>query len=71
MAKGQEGQLKGKGKIAIATVKGDLHDIGKNLVKLMFEVAGWTVHDLGKDVPLDKFVEEQLRTDSDIVGISA
>jgi methanogenic corrinoid protein MtbC1 len=34
-------------------------------------VAGWTVHDLGKDVPLDKFVEEQIRTDSDIVGISA
>jgi methylmalonyl-CoA mutase cobalamin-binding domain/chain len=37
----------------------------------MFEVAGWTVHDLGKDVPLDKFVEEQIRTDSDVVGISA
>jgi methylmalonyl-CoA mutase cobalamin-binding domain/chain len=34
-------------------------------------VAGWTVYDLGKDVPLDKFVEEQIRTDSDIVGLSA
>jgi len=52
-------------------VEGDVHDIGKNLVKMMFEVAGWNVYDLGKDVPLDKFVEEQIRTDSDIVGISA
>ncbi len=60
-----------KGSIVLGVVEGDVHDIGKNLVKLMFEVAGWTVHDLGKDVPLDKFVEEQLRTDSDIVGISA
>jgi dimethylamine corrinoid protein len=60
-----------KGSIVLGVVEGDVHDIGKNLVKLMFEVAGWTVHDLGKDVPLDKFVEEQIRTDSDIVGISA
>jgi methanogenic corrinoid protein MtbC1 len=37
----------------------------------MFEVAGWTVHDLGKDVHLDKFVEEQVRTESNVVGISA
>jgi dimethylamine corrinoid protein len=60
-----------KGSIVLGVVEGDVHDIGKNLVKLMFEVAGWTVYDLGKDVPLDKFVEEQIRTDSDIVGISA
>jgi len=60
-----------KGSIVLGVVEGDVHDIGKNLVKLMFEVAGWTVHDLGKDVPLDKFVEEQIRTDSNIVGISA
>jgi dimethylamine corrinoid protein len=60
-----------KGSIVLGVVEGDVHDIGKNLVKLMFEVAGWTVHDLGKDVPLDKFVEEQMKTDSDIVGISA
>jgi methylmalonyl-CoA mutase cobalamin-binding domain/chain len=52
-------------------VEGDVHDIGKNLIKMMFDVAGWTVHDLGKDVPLDKFVEEQIRTDSEIVGLSA
>ena len=38
---------------------------------MMFEVAGFTVHDLGRDVPLEKFVEEQMRTDSDIVALSA
>jgi methanogenic corrinoid protein MtbC1 len=48
-----------------------VHDIGKNLIKMMFDVAGWEVHDLGKDVPLEKFVAEQLRTDSDIVAMSA
>jgi len=52
-------------------VEGDVHDIGKNLVKLMFEVAGFEVHDLGKDVPLEKFVEEQLKTDADLVCLSA
>lgn len=60
-----------KGSVVIGTVEGDVHDIGKNLVKMMFEIAGFTVYDLGKDVPLDKFVEEQLRTDSDIVCLSA
>ena len=60
-----------KGKVVIGTVKGDVHDIGKNIIKMMFEVAGFTVYDLGRDVPLDKFVEEQIRTDSDIVALSA
>jgi len=67
--KGKEAQVKGQ--VVIGTVEGDVHDIGKNLVKMMFEVAGWTVHDLGKDVKLERFVEEQLRTDSDIVALSA
>jgi len=58
-------------KVCIGTVKGDLHDIGKNLVKMMFDVGGFTVHDLGRDVPLENFVEEQLRTDSEIVAMSA
>jgi len=61
----------GVSSIVLGVVEGDVHDIGKNLVKMMFEVAGWTVYDLGKDVPLDKFVEEQLRTDSEVVGLSA
>jgi len=60
-----------RGQVVIGTVEGDVHDIGKNLVKMMFEVAGFTVHDLGRDVKLEKFVEEQLRTDSEIVALSA
>jgi len=60
-----------KGAVVLGTVEGDVHDIGKNIVKLMFEIAGFTVYDLGKDVPLDKFVDEQLKTDSDIVALSA
>lgn len=68
-ASGREAEVKGS--IVLGVVEGDVHDIGKNLVKTMFEVAGWTVYDLGKDVPIDKFIEEQIRTDSDVVGISA
>lgn len=60
-----------KGQVVIGTVEGDVHDIGKNLVKMMFEVAGFIVHDLGRDVKLEKFVEEQLRTESEIVALSA
>jgi corrinoid protein of di/trimethylamine methyltransferase len=56
-----------KGSVVIGTVEGDVHDI----VKMMFDVAGFTVYDLGRDVPLDKFVQEQLRTDSDLVCLSA
>jgi methylmalonyl-CoA mutase cobalamin-binding domain/chain len=68
-ASGRQSEVKGS--IVLGVVEGDVHDIGKNLVKIMFEVAGWTVPDLGKDVPLAKFVEEQVRTDSDVVGLSA
>jgi corrinoid protein of di/trimethylamine methyltransferase len=57
--------------VVIGTVEGDVHDIGKNLVKMMFDVAGFTVHDLGRDVKLERFVEEQLKTDSEIVALSA
>ncbi len=60
-----------KGAVVIGTVQGDVHDIGKNLVKMMFDVGGFDVYDLGRDVPLEKFVEEQLRTDSEIVAMSA
>jgi len=60
-----------KGQVVIGTVQGDVHDIGKNIIKMMFEVGGFTVHDLGRDVPLEKFVEEQMRTDSEIVALSA
>lgn len=60
-----------KGSVVIGTVEGDVHDIGKNIVKMMFDVAGFTVYDLGRDVPLDKFIEEQMKTDSDLVCLSA
>ena len=60
-----------KGSVVIGTVEGDVHDICKNIVKMMFDVAGFEVYDLGKDVPLDKFVEEQIKTDSELVCLSA
>ena len=63
--------VKNLGQVVIGTVQGDVHDIGKNIVKLMFEVGGFEVHDLGRDVPLEKFVEEQLKTDAEIVAMSA
>jgi len=68
-ASGRKAEVKGS--LVIGVVEGDVHDIGKNLVKMMFDVAGWNVYDLGKDVPLDKFVEEQIRTDSEMVALSA
>ena len=60
-----------KGAVVMGVVQGDVHDIGKNIVKMMFDVAGFEVHDLGRDVPMDKFVEEQLKTDSELVLLSA
>jgi corrinoid protein of di/trimethylamine methyltransferase len=69
--KARDLQDKVKGQVVIGVVQGDVHDIGKNLVKMMFDVAGFTVHDLGCDVPVERFVEEQLRTDSEIVALSA
>lgn len=60
-----------KGSIVIGVVEGDVHDIGKNIVKMMFDVAGFEVHDLGRDVPLNKFIEEQIKTDAEIVCLSA
>lgn len=57
--------------ILMGVVEGDVHDIGKNIVKIMFEASGFRVCDLGKDVPLEKFVQEMSRTNADIVAISA
>lgn len=57
--------------IIIGTVEGDIHDVGKNLVKIMFEATGWAVHDLGKDVVPERFIEEQARIGADIVALSA
>ncbi len=59
------------GKILMGTVKGDLHDIGKNLVSMMCEGAGFEIVDLGFDVPPDRFVEGIKEHQPDIVGMSA
>jgi 5-methyltetrahydrofolate--homocysteine methyltransferase len=63
--------VKSAGRVAIGTVKGDLHDIGKNLVTLMLEGAGFEVRDLGVDVPPEKFVEAITGGDVDIIALSA
>ncbi len=60
-----------KGKAVLGTVKGDLHDIGKNLVKIMMEGKGIEVIDLGVDVPPEKFVEEAIANDATIIACSA
>ena len=67
----QEGDVTSKGKVLIGTVKGDLHDIGKNLVSMMMEGAGFKIMDLGVDVPPDKFVQEAQEVEPDIVAMSA
>ena len=67
----RSGDTQMKRQIIIGTVEGDIHDIGKNLVKIMFEAAGWIVHDLGRDVPLSTFVDEQKRLKADVIGMSA
>ena len=59
------------GKVVLGTVKGDQHDIGKNLVGMMLEGAGFEVIDLGTDTPSEKFVETVREKKADIVGISA
>lgn len=63
--------VKNIGKVAIGTVRGDLHDIGKNLVKMMLEGAGFEVVDLGVDVSADKFVSAVKELQPDIIGMSA
>ncbi|SMB99338.1 5-methyltetrahydrofolate--homocysteine methyltransferase [Thermanaeromonas toyohensis ToBE] len=66
-----EGELKPAGTVVLGTVKGDLHDIGKNLVGMMLEGAGFKVIDLGIDVEPSKFVTTALENKADIIGMSA
>lgn len=65
------GEIKTKGTFIIGTVKGDLHDIGKNLVAMMIEGSGWTVVDLGVDVAAEKIMEALDRHKGAVVGLSA
>ena len=60
-----------KGRIILATVKNDIHDIGKNIVKVMLENYGYDVLDLGKDVPPEVIVDEAIKNDIKLVGLSA
>jgi len=60
-----------KGRIVLATVKGDVHDIGKNIVKVLLESYGFEVIDLGKDVPKETILREVMEKDVRLVGLSA
>ena len=60
-----------KGKIILATVKGDIHDIGKNIVKVLLENYGFDVIDLGKDVPYEKVLNTAIEQNVHLVGLSA
>jgi len=61
----------GKGIIILATVKGDIHDIGKNIISLMLKNHGYNIIDLGKDVPAKEVIEAIRRSNPDLVGLSA
>ena len=63
--------VKAKGKVVIGTVRGDLHDIGKNIVAMMLRGAGYEVIDLGADVPKEKFLENVKQESADVVAMSA
>lgn len=58
-------------RVVIGVVEGDIHDIGKNMVKIMLESAGFQVFDLGRDVPLQRFVEESIDKEADLICLSS
>lgn len=66
-----EAGVESKGKVCLGTVKGDLHDIGKNLVRMMFEGKGLEVIDLGVDVDADTFIQTAIDNDCQIIACSA
>ena len=67
----QSGEIIYKGKVIMGTVAGDLHDIGKNIVKMVLEGGGWQVVDLGINVSSEKFIEAIRSNSADVVGLSA
>lgn len=67
----REAVQKKLGIVVIGTVQGDIHDIGKRIVATMLEVYGFEVHDLGRDVPIGKFIEKTKEVNADIVAASA
>jgi len=59
------------GIVVLGSILGDIHDFGKNIVKIFLTAAGFTVYDLGVDVPPEKFIEKAVAVDADFIGISA
>ena len=66
----KEAESKRLGKVIIGTVKGDIHDIGKNIVTFMLDINGFEVYDLGIDVPAEKFIEKIKETKAPVAGLS-
>ncbi len=67
-----QGQESGsQGTIVLGTIQGDMHDLGKNIVKTMLQAAGFTIYDLGYDVPVRRFVEKAEEVNADIIAASA
>ncbi len=64
----EEGETKFK--CVMGVIEGDTHDIGKNLVKIMLEAARFEIYDLGKNVPIERFIEKAKEVDADIIGVS-
>jgi 5-methyltetrahydrofolate--homocysteine methyltransferase len=64
-------KIEPKGTVVIGTVKGDLHDIGKNLVAMMLKGAGYKIVDLGADVPAEKYIEAARTSGADVIALSA
>jgi corrinoid protein of di/trimethylamine methyltransferase len=67
----QEQRKANRGTIVLGTIQGDLHDLGKNIVKTMFESSGFVVHDLGCDVPVRSFIDKAEEVGADIIAASA
>ena len=57
-------------KVVIGVIEGDTHDIGKNLVKILLDTAGFEIYDLGRDVPLEAFVDKAVEVEADIIALS-
>ncbi len=67
----ESAQQEKKATVLLATVKGDVHDIGKCIVVSLMRANGFTVHDLGRDIDTDTIIEEAVKADADIIGTSA
>jgi len=67
----QTGEQRATGTIVIGVCEGDIHSIGKNIVSTMLQAAGFKIIDLGKDVPVNSFIEAAKENDADIIAISA